>query len=95
MRQAEGMVRLKLEAEHNLRITRLSSELDSLREELSMRTRIAGHEMNRWRMQAKAAAAAVRDAKEEVRENSWGLGCVACAHSFGVCDDAVALVALL
>ena len=66
VRQAEGMERLKLEAEHNARITRLTSELDSLREELNLRTRVVAREMGRWRAQAEAAATAVRDAKDEV-----------------------------
>ncbi len=61
------MERLKMEAEHNAHVTRLTSELDGLREELDMRTRVMGREMARWRAQAEAAAAAVRDAKEEAR----------------------------
>lgn len=67
VRQAEGMARLKLEAEHNASITRLTSELDSLREVLNLRTRVVAREMARWRAQAEAAATAVRDAKDEVR----------------------------
>ena len=67
VRQAEGMERLKIEAEHNNCVTRLTSELDSLQEELNLRTRVVAREMARWRAQAEAAATAVRDAKDEVR----------------------------
>lgn len=67
VRQAEAMERLKMEAEHNARVTHITSELDGLREELDMRTRVMSREMARWRAQAEAATAAVRDAKEEVR----------------------------
>ena len=79
VRQAEGMERLKLEAEHNAHITRLTSELDSLREELNLRTRVVAREMGRWRAQAEAAATAVRDAKDEVRPASCPVVC-ASAH---------------
>ena len=67
VRQMEAMERLKLEAEHNARMNKLSAELDCVREELDIRTRVIGAELVRWRAQAEAAAAAVRDAKDEVR----------------------------
>ena len=67
MRQTEAMERLKIEAEHNGRINRLMAELERVREELDIRVRVIGAEMVRWRAQAEAAAAAVRDAKDEVR----------------------------
>ena len=60
------MERLKIEAEHNARMNRLTAELQRVQEELDVRTRVVGAEMVRWRVQAEAAAAAVRDAKEEV-----------------------------
>ena len=66
MRQTEAMERLKIEAEHNGRINRLMAELERVREELDIRVRVIGAEMVRWRAQAEAAAAAVRDAKDEV-----------------------------
>ena len=64
------MERLKIEAEHNTRMHKLSAELQRVREELDIRTRVIGAEMVRWRAQAEAAAAAVRDAKDEVRGRS-------------------------
>ena len=60
------MERLKVEAEHNARMNRLTVELQRVQEELDIRTRVVGAEMVRWRAQAEAAAAAVRDAKDEV-----------------------------
>ena len=70
------MERLKIEAEHNARMNRLTAELQRVQEELDVRTRVVGAEMVRWRAQAEAAAAAVRDAKEEV-----SCLCVARLHS--------------
>ncbi len=67
VRQTEAMERLKIEAEHNARMNKLSAELHRVCEELDIRVRVVGAEMARWRQQAEAAAAAVRDAKEEVR----------------------------
>lgn len=67
VRQTEAMERLKIEAEHNGRINRLMAELERVREDLDIRVRVIGAEMVRWRAQAEAAAAAVRDAKDEVR----------------------------
>lgn len=66
VRQTEAMERLKIEAEHNVRFNRLMAELERVREELDIRVRVIGAEMVRWRAQAEAAAAAVRDAKDEV-----------------------------
>ena len=70
VRQTEAMERLKIEAEHNSRINRLMAELERVREELDIRVRVIGAEMVRWRAQAEAAAAAVRDAKDEVRPSA-------------------------
>jgi hypothetical protein len=69
------MERLKLEAEHNARMNRLGAELERVREELDIRTRVVGAELVRWRAQAEAAAAAVRDAKDEVRAHAASLAC--------------------
>ncbi len=77
MRQTEAMELLKLEAEHNTRMNSLYAELEGVREELDIRTRVIGAEMVRWRAQAEAAAAAVRDAKDEVRSASVLIRCIA------------------
>ena len=82
VRQTEAMERLKIEAEHNGRINRLMAELERVREDLDIRVRVIGAEMVRWRAQAEAAAAAVRDAKDEVRSPHFcvcGLQPLTCA----------------
>jgi len=68
IRQEETVARLKLEAEHNAKVSRLASEIDRLREELEQRTNSMGNEMMRWKSQADAAANAVSLAKDEVME---------------------------
>ena len=68
IRQEETVARLKLEAEHNAKVSRLASEIDRLRDELEQRTNSMGNEMMRWKSQADAAANAVSLAKDEVME---------------------------
>ena len=66
IRQEETVARLKLEAEHNAKVSRLATEIDRLRDELEQRTNSMGNEMMRWKAQADAAANAVSLAKDEV-----------------------------
>ena len=87
MRQTEAMERLKIEAEHNGRINRLMAELERVREELDIRVRVIGAEMVRWRAQAEAAAAAVRDAKDEVRAHPPRLCCCAATDAWSACSS--------
>ena len=68
IRQEETVARLKLESEHNAKVSRLAVEIDRLREELDQRTNAMGNEMMRWKSQADAAANAVSLAKDEVME---------------------------
>ena len=68
IRQEETVARLKLEAEHNAKVSRLATEIDRLRDELEQRTNSMGNEMMRWKAQADAAANAVSLAKDEVME---------------------------
>lgn len=68
IRQEETVARLKLEAEHNAKVSRLAAEIDRLRDELEQRTNSMGNEMMRWKSQADAAANAVSLAKDEVME---------------------------
>lgn len=68
IRQEETVARLKLEAEHNAKVSRLAAEIDRLRDELEQRTNSMGNEMMRWKAQADAAANAVSLAKDEVME---------------------------
>lgn len=68
IRQEETVARLKLEAEHNAKVSRLATEIDRLRDELEQRTNSMGNEMMRWKSQADAAANAVSLAKDEVME---------------------------
>ena len=87
MRQTEAMERLKIEAEHNGRINRLMAELERVREELDIRVRVIGAEMVRWRAQAEAAAAAVRDAKDEVRALPPDLCCCVASDALSACSS--------
>ena len=68
IRQEETVARLKLESEHNAKVSRLAVEIDRLKEELEQRTNAMGNEMMRWKSQADAAANAVSLAKDEVME---------------------------
>ena len=68
IRQEETVARLKLESEHNAKVSRLATEIDRLKEELEQRTNAMGNEMMRWKSQADAAANAVSLAKDEVME---------------------------
>ena len=68
IRQEETVARLKLESEHNAKVSRLAVEIDRLKEELQQRTNAMGNEMMRWKSQADAAANAVSLAKDEVME---------------------------
>lgn len=67
-RHVESRERLRLEGEHSARMSKLSAELEAVREELDIRTRVIAGELARWRAQAEAAASAVRDAKDELRD---------------------------
>lgn len=64
----EDMVRLRLEAEYNSKISRLVVELERMRQELDTRTQIMSKEMRSWKQQAEFATTALRDAKNEVLE---------------------------
>ena len=64
IRQEETVARLKLESEHNAKVSRLAVEIDRLKEELQQRTNAMGNEMMRWKSQADAAANAVSLAKD-------------------------------
>ena len=68
IRQEETVARLKLESEHNAKVSRLAVEIDRLKEELQQSTNAMGNEMMRWKSQADAAANAVSLAKDEVME---------------------------
>lgn len=73
VRASERAEMTKMESEYQKRISMLAFELERVRQELVIRTKILTEEMERWRQQAEYTAAAVIEAKAEVSERKRDL----------------------
>lgn len=73
VRAVERTEMAKMELEYQKRISLLGLELERVRQELVIRTKILSEEMERWRQQAEYTAAAVIEAKAEVSERKRDL----------------------
>ena len=73
VRASERAETAKLETEYQKRISVLGLELERVRQELIIRTKLLSDEMERWRQQAEITAAAVIEAKAEVTERKRDL----------------------
>eukprot|EP00210_Caulerpa_lentillifera_P001501 g1439.t1 len=73
VRASERIEMSKMESEYQKRISTLAFELERVRQELVIRTKILSEEMERWRQQAEYTAAAVIEAKAEVSERKRDL----------------------
>lgn len=73
VRSQERAEAAKIATDYQHRITSLGLELERVRQELVIRTKLLSEEMERWRQQAEIAAAAVIEAKVEVNERKRDL----------------------
>lgn len=73
VRSQERAEMAKMESEYQKRISMLGLELERVRQELIIRTKLLSEEMERWRQQAEFTAAAVIEAKAEVTERKRDL----------------------